>query len=97
MARYEAFKKIEAFKWMLYVLVPIGIGYGIGGNPTIVTKLAEWYPSAASEPKGPYLPKELADKRPTLQSAYADIVLEQTIDAMLEDIKRKKERAGSVN
>lgn len=53
------------------------------------------HPSAASNAKGPYLPKELTEHRPTLQSEYSKLVLEQALDAALEEARRGKEPAAA--
>lgn len=46
--------------------------------------------SAAANPKGPYLPKDLTEHRPTLQSEYSKLILEQALDAALEDARKAK-------
>lgn len=50
-------------------------------------------PSQASQVKGPFLPKELADARPTLQSEYHKLILETALDAALVDIRKEKQSA----
>ncbi len=47
-------------------------------------------PSAAENPSGPYLPKELTEHRPTLQSEFQKLALEAALDAALEDVRKRK-------
>ncbi len=46
--------------------------------------------SAALNPNGPYLPKEVTEQRPTLQSEFQQLQLERAIDAALIDLKKPK-------
>ncbi len=61
----------------------------------LLTLLTLQHPSAASNPKGPYLPKELTEHRPTLQSEYSKLVLEQALDAALEEARKSKQQRQS--
>lgn len=49
------------------------------------------HPSAASNPKGPYLPKELTEHRPSLQSEYSKLALEAALDSALEEARSKRQ------
>lgn len=52
-------------------------------------------PSAASNPKGPYLPKELTAQRPDLHTEFQNLALEQALDAALDELRaNKKPQAG---
>ena len=48
--------------------------------------------SAATNPRGPYLPKEVTENRPTLQSEFQKLRLEQALDAALEEIRANKNK-----
>jgi hypothetical protein len=48
------------------------------------------YPSAAANPKGPYLPKEVTEGRPTLHSEFHKLRLEQALDAALIEARDNK-------
>lgn len=49
-------------------------------------------PTAASNPAGPYLPLEVTKDRPTLQSVYQEVQLEEALDAALAEAKLRKQR-----
>jgi hypothetical protein len=51
--------------------------------------------SAASNPKGPYLPKELTAHRPSLQSEYSKLVLEQALDAAIDEARKAKQERST--
>lgn len=53
------------------------------------------HPSAATNPKGPYLPKELTAHRPSLHSEYQKIVLEEALDAAITDLRNKRREAAA--
>lgn len=88
-------KRLESFRFLLFVSVPIVFGFGLGNYPGFWEAFENWHPSAASNPKGPYLPKELTEHRPTLQSEYSKLVLEQALDAALEEARKSKQQRQS--
>jgi len=49
-------------------------------------------PSAAANPKGPYLDKELTAHRPSLQSEYQNLALEAALDAALADARLRSSK-----
>lgn len=48
------------------------------------------HPSAATNPKAPYLPKELTEHRPSLHTEYQKLALEAALDAALDEARAKK-------
>lgn len=52
-------------------------------------------PSAAANPKGPYLPKELTEHRPSLHTEFQKLALETALDAALLEVRSKKAAAAS--
>ncbi|GLC45121.1 hypothetical protein PLESTB_001470800 [Pleodorina starrii] len=80
--------RLEKFRWVLFVSVPFGVGFGLGRIPEFWEAFERWHPSAATNAKGPYLPKELTEHRPTLQSEYSALVLEAALDAALEEARK---------
>lgn len=54
-------------------------------------------PSAASNPKGPYLPKEVTENRPTLHSEFQALALEKALDAALAELRSKKATSTSTS
>ena len=51
------------------------------------------FPSAATNPKGPYLPKDLTQHRPSLQSEFQNLTLEVALDTAIAEARAKKQRA----
>lgn len=49
-------------------------------------------PSAAANPKGPYLDKETTAHRPSLQSEYQNLALEAALDAALAEARSRKSK-----
>ncbi|KAF5839779.1 hypothetical protein DUNSADRAFT_18657 [Dunaliella salina] len=82
-------KKLEWFKYSLYVAFPLVFGYGLGRIPNFWERVAEVFPSAAANPKGPYLDKEVTSHRPSLQSEYQNLALEAALDSALADARRR--------
>ena len=58
-------------------------------GPSVLRTPSLQLPSAAANPKGPYLDKELTAHRPSLQSEYQNLALEAALDAALKDAKLK--------
>jgi hypothetical protein len=83
-------KRLEIFKYTIYVAVPLVFGYVLGRLPQFWERAAELYPSAAANPKGPYLPKEVTEGRPTLHSEFQKLRLEQALDAALIEARDNK-------
>ncbi|KXZ52901.1 hypothetical protein GPECTOR_8g280 [Gonium pectorale] len=83
--------RLERFRFALFVGVPLVVGFGLGRIPEFWEFVESWHPSAASNPKGPYLPKDLTEHRPTLQSEYSKLVLETALDAALEEARKAKQ------
>ncbi|PNH01361.1 hypothetical protein TSOC_012751 [Tetrabaena socialis] len=83
-------KRLEVFRYALFISVPLVFGFGLGRYPQFWEAFEQWHPSAASNPKGPYLPKELTEHRPSLQSEYSKLVLEAALDAALVEARKSK-------
>lgn len=47
-------------------------------------------PSAAANPRGPYLPHEVTEHRPSLHSEFGKLRLEQALDAALQEARDAK-------
>uniref|UniRef100_A0A7S0UT38 Uncharacterized protein n=1 Tax=Polytomella parva TaxID=51329 RepID=A0A7S0UT38_9CHLO len=80
---------LEKSRFSLFVGVPMFFGFVLGRLPEFWEAIENWHPSAASNPRGPYLPKELTDQRPDLHSEYQNLLLETALDAALDDIRQK--------
>jgi hypothetical protein len=61
----------------------------------IATPLLLQLPSAAANPKGPYLPKEVTENRPTLHSEFQKLALERALDAAIAEARSKNSGATS--
>lgn len=73
------------------------MGRSEGGGRRRGHNLSAWrraaqIPSAAANPKGPYLPKELTEHRPSLQSEFQNLALEQALDAALANAREARAR-----
>jgi len=79
---------LQIFKYALYVSVPLVFGYGLGRWPGFWEGAIEALPSAAANPKGPYLPKEVTEHRPTLHSEFQKLALEAALDAALDEARK---------
>eukprot|EP00955_Chlamydomonas_euryale_P033555 347947-Chlamydomonas_euryale.AAC.14 len=55
--------------------------------------LRDSIPSAATNPHGPYLPKEVTEHRPTLHSEFQKLRLEAALDAALSEVKEGKNKS----
>lgn len=84
-------KRLEIFRYVLFISVPLVFGFGLGRIPEFWESFERWHPSAASNPKGPYLPKELTEHRPSLQSEYSKLALEAALDSALEEARGKRQ------
>lgn len=49
-----------------------------------------FFPSAATNPNGPYLPKAVTQDRPTLHSEFSKLRLEAAVDAALKEAIEEK-------
>ncbi len=56
-------------------------------------RLMPQLPSAAANPKGPYLPPELTEHRPTLHSEFQKLALERALDDALAEVRKNKAAA----
>lgn len=84
-------KRLEISRYILFVSVPVLFGFGLGRIPEFWESVEKYNPSAASNPKGPYLPKDVTEHRPTLHSEYQKLALEAALDAAIDDAAKKKE------
>jgi len=60
---------------------------GLSQPPRAHARTRMQIPSAAANPKGPYLKKELTEHRPTLQSEFQNLALEAALDSALEEAR----------
>jgi len=86
-------KRLEIFKYVLYISFPLVFGYGLGRMPEFWERAQELIPSAATNPHGPYLPKEVTEHRPTLHSEFQKLRLEAALDAALSEVKEGKNKS----
>lgn len=85
--------RLEIFKYVLYISVPLVFGYGLGRLPEFWQWSETIFPSAANNPKGPYLSREVTEGRPTLHSEFSNLRLEAAVDAALKESRREKAEA----
>ncbi|KAF8068313.1 Nsdhl [Scenedesmus sp. PABB004] len=83
-------RTLERVKWAIFITVPVWFGYGFARNPDNLEWVKRVFPTAASDPQ-PHGARELQ----TLHDALAQHELEQRIEHALEELRKKKERAGN--